>query len=224
MASTTSMTILLYNRLVSYMRYLQHLPPDAPENTSSAIIGAALNVNDVQVRKDLAIVSSGGKPKTGYNAAELLADLSSYLGCDNNTETVLVGVGNLGKALLCYKNFSQYGLKILAAFDTDLALIGTSVGGIQVMNITKAVDLCKRLGIRIGIITAPASAAQSVCDALIEGGVKAIWNFAPINLQVPDFVVIRNEDIAASLAVLTRTLAEKLNGKTGGKNASSFQQ
>lgn len=207
MATKTPMTILLYHRLVSYLHYLKALPKDGPANISSAAIANALGFHEVQVRKDLAMVSDGGKPKIGYIIKYLVGDLEHYLGHDNCTDAVLVGVGNLGKALLSYENFKQYGLKIVAAFDRSSALVGTEINGVKVLDVTKLTDLCARLNIRIGIVAVPALAAQGVADALLEGDVRAIWNFAPVNLQVPEHIVVKNEDMAASLAVLTKQLA-----------------
>jgi redox-sensing transcriptional repressor len=198
-------SMMMYQRLISYLRYLQSLPPDAV-NISSAAIGAALEVNDVQVRKDLAAVSSGGKPKVGYVTADLIADMTHFLGYDDNSEAVLAGVGNLGKSLLTYRNFKEYGLNIIAAFDNAPALIGTSHCGVQILDINKAADLCARLNVHIGIITVPAEAAQEVCDTYVEGGIRAVWNFAPVNLKAPETVTVRNEDMAASLAALLRQL------------------
>jgi redox-sensing transcriptional repressor len=188
---------------------MKQLPEDAPDNISSSMISAALGIYDVQVRKDLALVSDKGKPKIGYIRKELIQDIECFLGYDKFTEAAIVGVGNLGHALLSYENFEKYGLRIVAAFDTDPKLIGTTIGKTKVIDAEKISNLCERLGIRIGIITVPSQHAQDVCDRLVQGGVKAIWNFAPIDLQVPDDVIVKNEDLVASLAVLTRQLIEK---------------
>lgn len=207
--SKKQMNKMLYNRLLSYLRYMKQLPEDAPDNISSSMISAALGIYDVQVRKDLALVSDKGKPKIGYIRKELIQDIECFLGYDKFTEAAIVGVGNLGHALLSYENFEKYGLRIVAAFDTDPKLIGTTIGKTKVIDAEKISNLCERLGIRIGIITVPSHHAQDVCDRLVQGGVKAIWNFAPIDLQVPDDVIVKNEDLVASLAVLTRQLIEK---------------
>lgn len=207
--SKKQMSKMLYNRLLSYLRYMKQLPEDAPDNISSSMISAALGIYDVQVRKDLALVSDKGKPKIGYIRKELIQDIECFLGYDKFTEAAIVGVGNLGHALLSYENFEKYGLRIVAAFDTDPKLIGTTIGKTKVIDAEKISNLCERLGIRIGIITVPSQHAQDVCDRLVQGGVKAIWNFAPIDLQVPDDVIVKNEDLVASLAVLTRQLIEK---------------
>jgi redox-sensing transcriptional repressor len=207
--SKKQMNKMLYNRLLSYLRYMKQLPEDAPDTISSSMISAALGIYDVQVRKDLALVSDKGKPKIGYIRKELIQDIECFLGYDKFTEAAIVGVGNLGHALLSYENFEKYGLRIVAAFDTDPKLIGTTIGKTKVIDAEKISNLCERLGIRIGIITVPSQHAQDVCDRLVQGGVKAIWNFAPIDLQVPDDVIVKNEDLVASLAVLTRQLIEK---------------
>ncbi len=210
MSAYSPMSILLYNRLLSYLRFMKRLPATSPDNISSSVISAALGIHEVQVRKDLALASDGGKPKVGYITKDLIADLESYLGHDNFTDAVLVGVGNLGKAFLSYDNFKSYGLKIVAAFDKNPVLIGREFDGVQVLDASKISNICQRLNIHIGIITVPVSLAQGVCDQLIEGGVRAIWNFAPVTLTVPEHIIIKNEDMAASLAVLTRQLADSI--------------
>lgn len=207
--SNTHMTIMLYNRLVSYLRFMRQLPESSPDNISSTVISAALGVYDVQVRKDLAVVSNKGRPKIGYITKELIKDLEHYLGYDNFTDAAIIGAGNLGRALLSYENFERYGLKIVAAFDKDPDLIGKTIGKTQVLDAEKITNLCERLGIHIGIIAVPAQHAQEACDQLVKGGVKAIWNFAPTSLQVPEDIILKSEDMVASLAVLTRQLIDK---------------
>jgi len=205
------MSILLYNRLLSYLRLMKQLPEGSPDNISSTVISAALGIHDVQVRKDLAVVSDGGKPKIGYITKDLIIDLEHFLGHDNYTDTVLVGVGNLGKAFLSYDNFKTYGMKIVAAFDSNPALIGQEIENVRVLDVTKITNICERLNIHVGIIAVPVYCAQEVCDQLVNGGVRALWNFAPTTLSVPKNIIVKNEDLAASLAVLTRQLAESIS-------------
>lgn len=211
MLKQSPVSIKMLNRLTKYLNYLKELPSRGQVNVSAATIAEDLDLNAVQVRKDLAQVSSRGRPKTGYVTKELIADIEHYLGYDNCTDSVLIGVGNLGKALLSYENFARYGLNIVAAFDQAPRLIGTKVGDREILDAAKLGNLCKRLQVRIGIITVPAPAAQDVCDVLIAGGIRAIWNFAPVNLKVPENVAVKNEDMAASLAILTKQLAESLD-------------
>ncbi|PWL50859.1 MAG: redox-sensing transcriptional repressor Rex [Clostridiales bacterium] len=199
-------------RLPVYLNYLKSLPDNDPVNISATAIAEALHLHDVQVRKDLAIVSTGGRPKIGYVTKDLIADLQRYLGYDNVENAVVVGAGNLGRALLSYDGFGAYGLNIVAAFDCDEALAGQTIRGKEIFSVAKLEDLCERLKIRIGIITAPAGAAQQLCDRLIRGGVLAIWNFAPVHLNVPEGVLVQNENMAASLALLSKHLSEKMCG------------
>jgi len=204
------MSIQLYNRLISYLRFMKQLPEGSPDNISSTVISAALSIHDVQVRKDLAIASDGGKPKIGYITKDLIIDLEHFLGYDNYTDAVLVGVGNLGKAFLSYENFKSYGLKIVTAFDVNPALIGQELEDVRVLDVTKITNICERLNIHVGIIAVPSHCAQEACDKLIKGGVRAIWNFAPITLSTPKNIIVKNEDLAASLVVLTRQLADNI--------------
>ena len=172
-------------RLPVYLSYLKSLPEDAPENISATTLAAALNMGEVQVRKDLALVSDGGRPKIGYQRLGLVEDIEQFLGYDNTNDAVLIGAGKLGRALLGYSGFSEYGLNIVAAFDSDASVAGTDASGKPVLPLSALEDLCSRRKILIGILTVPAAAAQGVCDLLIRNGIKAIWNFAPTHLDVP---------------------------------------
>ena len=195
-------------RLVRYLAYLKTLPPIEGANISATAIAEALELNQVQVRKDLAAVSSGGKPKTGYVLADLIVAIERFLNYDNMTEAVLAGVGNLGRALMAYANFTECGLNIVAGFDSNPELIGTEVNGKKILNPDKLGNLCRRLNIRIGIITVPADQAQNVCDLMVAGGIRAIWNFSPANLATPPQVVVKNESMVASFVVLSQMLAQ----------------
>jgi len=195
-------------RLPLYLQYLKSLPSDRAANISAKAIGLALGFGEVQVRKDLAAVSDGGRPKTGYCTSALIKDIELFLGYDNVNDAVLVGAGKLGRALLSYEGFRAYGLNIVAAFDSDPAKCGTDASGKQVLFSDKLENLCQRMKIELGIITVPAPDAQKVCDRLVNGGIKAVWNFAPTHLIVPEYVIIKNENMAASLAVLSKRLSE----------------
>ncbi|PXV93827.1 redox-sensing transcriptional repressor [Lachnotalea glycerini] len=197
-------------RLPIYLQYLKALQRDSVKHISSTSIALALGQNDVQVRKDLASVSDRGKPKIGYVLIELISDIESYLGYDNVQNAVIVGAGNLGRALLCYHGFSNYNLDIVAAFDNNDDIIGKMIKNKQIFSINKLKNLCERMKIKIGIITVPDYEAQKVCDLMVESGILAIWNFAPINLNVPKEVIVQNENIGSSLAILSKHLKEKL--------------
>lgn len=196
-------------RLPLYLTWLKDKHRSGAANISAGAIAAELGLVEIQVRKDLACVSSGGKPRIGYLIGDLITDIESALGYNNINEAVLVGAGRLGKALMGYEGFREYGLRIVAAFDTDESEIGTECGGTPIFPMEKLTDLCKRMNIRIGIITVPASHAQEVCDRLVESGVVAVWNFAPTHLKAPDHILIRSENMAASLAILSNHLNEQ---------------
>ncbi len=219
-SSITPISNQTVKRIPFYLGYLQSALAAGTENTSATVIARALNLNEVQVRKDLAAVSqSGGRPRTGYVIKDLVSDIEDFLGLNNNDEAVLVGAGHLGKALLSYKGFDEYGLKIVAGFDSDEAAMGMEYNEKMIFPLNKLVDLTKRLNIRIGIITVPAGAAQGVCDMLVEAGCLAIWNFAPVHLNVPEGIMVQNENMAASLLLLSRHLQEHfshegIQGKT----------
>ncbi len=203
----------LLQRLPLYLNYLKSFA-DRDGNISAPMIASVMRLNEVQVRKDLAAVSSsGGKPKTGFAAGQLIRDIEKFLGYDNVDEAIIAGVGHLGTALLSYEGFDECGLKILMGFEAKEELVGTSIAGKQILHIDKLVDVCKRLKVRIGIITVPAAAAQEVCDRMVESGILAIWNFAPVHLTVPDDVVVQNHNMVTSLVVLSKHLAEKLAKK-----------
>jgi redox-sensing transcriptional repressor len=198
-------------RLPTYLNYLKSISPGGAMYVSATTLADALELGEVQVRKDLAAISSGGKPKVGYVAKDLIKDLQVYLGYDNVNKAVLVGAGKLGKALLSYKGFDDYGLNIVAAFDVVDSIVGTEDGEKPILPITDLTQFCKKTKIKIGIITVPTKHAQEICNMLVDSGVLAIWNFAPIHLAVPDNILVKNENMAASLAILSKHLIDRLN-------------
>ena len=201
-------------RLPAYHRYLKEKLAEGEKTISSTSIAEDLHLNAVQVRKDLSVISTvAGKPKLGFEIAELIEDINRILGYDNVTDAVLVGAGGLGSALAGYDGFKNYGLNIVGVFDSDPEIIDSTVNGIKVFDAAQIQHLVHRLNVLIGIITVPKSAAQKVADELIEGGVRAIWNFAPVHLNVPENIAVKNEDMAASLAILSKRLAEILNNE-----------
>ncbi len=209
---TPNISKSVLKRLPVYLAYLKSLPEDAPPNISATTLAAALNMGQVQVRKDLALVSDGGRPRVGYQRHALAADIEQFLGYDNTNDAVIVGAGKLGRALMGYRGFSEYGLNIVAGFDNDPALAGTKEAGKPILPLCELPRFCAEGKIIMGIITVPAEHAQEVCDLLIEGGIKAIWNFAPTHLAVPDGILVQNENMAASLAVLSKHLSAQIKG------------
>lgn len=199
-------------RLPGYLAYLKSMPEDAPAHISATALANALGMGEVQVRKDLAIVSDGGRPKIGYLRETLIADIEQFLGYDNTTDAVLIGAGKLGQALMGYNGFEEFGLNIHAAFDANPKMEKTEEGK-PIYNISKLEHFCKVHKVLMGIITVPAEHAQEVADMLIAGGVKAIWNFAPTHLDVPQGILVQYENMATSLAVLSVHLQAQIKDK-----------
>lgn len=198
-------------RMPFYLEYLKKLQDEGQKDVAAPAIAEALDLNEVQVRKDIAAVSSTrGRPKTGFPVRDLIADMETFLGYRNVDDAVLVGAGSLGRALLSYRGFDDYGIKIIMAFDTNENLFGQEIFGKTVYSVSQLSDLCRRTKVRIGIITVPAPQAQSVCDSLVAGGILAIWNFAPTHLSAPGNILIQNENMAASLALLSKHLRERI--------------
>lgn len=193
-------------RLPLYYRELKRASEQGVPYLSSGTLGANAGIPAVQVRKDLSHLDEKGKSGVGYDTNILAAHLEDYLGLVNDKEAILVGAGNLGRALALYPGFDAYGLKIVVLFDSDPDKVGTRVGNLEIVSMEKLENLTARLGIRIGIITTPPRVAQEVADHMVAAGIKAIWNFAPRNLTVPGGIFVKDEDLAAGLAVLSHAV------------------
>ena len=208
----TEISKSVLKRLPVYLAYLKNLPEDAPPYISATAVANALGMGDVQVRKDLAMVSDGGRPKVGYSREALVDDIEQFLGYDNTNDCVLIGAGKLGLALLGYSGFDAYGLNILAAFDVAPTMEKTEEGK-PIYPMEQLESFCRTHKVLMGIITVPQAYAQEVCDQLISYGVKAIWNFAPVHLDVPDHILVQAENMATSLAVLSMHLRAQMKEK-----------
>ena len=200
------------SRLPLYYSHIRKMQQQGEKYVSAAAVAQSLNLNPVLVRKDLSGVSSvEGKPRTGFEIDTLLNDLSEFLGYNKVDEAILVGVGSLGRLILTNTEFSSMGLDIAVGFDKDPDLVGLQIGSKYILPMEKMESYIKRTGVKIGIITVPADQAQSVCDQMVECGILAIWNFAFTLLNVPKGILVKNENLPSSLAVLSQQLANKLN-------------
>ena len=199
-------------RLPGYLSYLKSTQDGGSLYISATALANALGMGEVQVRKDLAMVCDGGRPKIGYLRERLIDDIEQFLGYDNTTDAVLIGAGKLGQALCGYSGFEAYGLNILAAFDvmpkSDKTEEGTPIYPMEQLQ-----SFCKSNKVLMGIITVPSKYAQEVCNQLIECGIKAVWNFAPTHLDVPENILVQNENMATSLAVLSMHLQAQMKEK-----------
>ena len=200
------------SRLPLYYSHIRKMQQQGEKYVSAAAVAQSLNLNPVLVRKDLSGVSSvEGKPRAGFEIDTLLNDLSEFLGYNKVDEAILVGVGSLGRLILTNTEFSSMGLDIAVGFDKDPDLVGLQIGSKYILPMEKMESYIKRTGVKIGIITVPADQAQSVCDQMVECGILAIWNFAFTLLNVPKGILVKNENLPSSLAVLSQQLAKKLN-------------
>ena len=188
-------------RIPAYIQYLKELPDAGDATISATKIARGLSLGEVQVRKDLAMISGCGKPRIGYERIGLIRDLESHLGAQGLTNAVLVGAGKLGRALLDYGSFEEFGVCIIAGFDCneDALQIGK---GKSILPIKSLEAFCAENDVKIGIITVGQGSAQEVFDRLVACGIKAIWNFAPCTLTVPSGVILKQENLALSLAHL----------------------
>ncbi|MDD3978250.1 MAG: redox-sensing transcriptional repressor Rex [Methanomicrobium sp.] len=195
-------------RLPLYHQYLKKvMSANKSPHISCTQIGNELSILPIQVRKDLQIAEASGKPKLGYDVKELLNIIEDFLGWNNTTDAYIAGVGNLGSALLGYQGFKDYGLNIIAAFDIDKTKTGTEMYGKMVFHINKMPEMIRRMGIKIGIITVPATCAQELTDLMVDAGILAIWNFSPLKINVPAGIVVQHENLASSLVVLSKKLS-----------------
>jgi len=190
-------------RLSIYLRCLEELEADGLVSVSSRQLAERFGLNSAQVRKDLAYFGQFGVRGLGYYIAELKHNLERILGLKQDWEVALVGVGNLGSALIAYKGFQARGFKIGLAFDADPAKVGQVVGDVQITETAKLVQAVRRKKVKIAVVAVPAAAGQSVADLLVDAGVTAILNFAPTQLTVPEGVKVQNVD----LSVLLKTLS-----------------
>lgn len=193
-------SVTCLQRFPIYLKYLRTLGADG--HISSGAIARALGMGEVLVRKDLALTSAEGKTRVGYKTAELIAALEEFLGCKTIKYAVLVGVGELGKALLSYGGYKNYGIEVVAAFDVDKGVTGKYIGGKPVLDSAAIYDKIKELNATLAMICVPAQAAQSVAETLYKSGIRAILNFAPTQLRLPDDAQVRDIDVAANLAIL----------------------
>jgi len=198
-------------RLPYYLYYLRNYDE---EYVSATTIAKDFRYNEVQVRKDLAIVSkTGGSPRKGFVTSELIRDLEEFLGYNNVNDAIIVGVGHLGKALINYTGFKDYGINIVMGFDR---IIKTEmlIGSTAIFPMKRMKNLVQRLKIKLGIITVTQKSAQYVCDQMVDAGIKAVWNFTPHMLKVPPDVLVQNENMAMSLAILSKHLNEEIDNET----------
>jgi redox-sensing transcriptional repressor len=205
-------------RLPSYLHTIRQYQHEGGEFISGTLIAQELNLEPIQVRKDLAITGIIGKPKKGYPLAALITAIERFLGWNSPQDAVLIGVGNLGTALMGYQEFQFHGLNIIAAFDKNPEKIGTAVHGVTVLD-AKTMDIqIRNFGVKVAILTVPSAFAQETAEVLVGAGIVGIWNFTNFKLKVPDQVVVQKEDLSSGYALLCVTMQANRGDEGNGKN------
>ena len=207
MGNFEAVSVATYNRMPIYLKALYTLKDRGEKHVSSVTLAETVRENPSVVKKDLSYaIKTEGKPRIGYELKKLIEDVENFLGYNNVKCAVLVGVGKLGQALMGYGGFAKYGLDIVAGFDVDENLIGKEINGKQVLSTAKLTEKVRQSGVKIGILATPKQFAQEMADKLVKGGIRAIWNFTPSHIDVPSNVTVKNEDMASSLAILSKQL------------------
>jgi len=201
---------VVVSRLSLYLRELQRLQAAGQETISSGQLGTLLGFSDAQVRKDLGFFGQFGYPGVGYRCEELIRAMRDILGTNQSWNVAMVGVGNLGQALLGYRGFGRQNFTIVAAFDADPAKVGQTVQGLTIQPVEDLPETVRDKQVRLGMIVVPAQRAQEAADLLVAAGVEGIVNFAPVTLTLPPHVQNVGVDLAIELEQLSFAVTSKL--------------
>jgi len=194
-------------RLPAYLHVVEAALREGREYISGTVIAEELELEPIQVRKDLAITGIVGKPRIGFPVAKLTEAINRFLDWNNNHRAILVGAGHLGTALMGYPEFRRHGMSILAAFDPAPAKVGSHINNIEVFRLELINDKIKELDIEMAILTVPSQHAQDMCDTIVRAGIRAIWNYTNVKLKVPKNVIVQKEDLSSGYAVLSVKMA-----------------
>lgn len=207
---------VVIERLTRYHRYLaEGRGPLRPDPVTSGEIASAVEVDPTQVRKDLRVIGLRGRGRVGFEPDDVVGALRAALGFDRTHLGIVVGCGRLGGALLAYRGFGRYGLRIVAGFDTDPDRVGQEVAGCPVLHARGMRSFISRNGIRLAVLTTPVDVAQRTADRLVASGITAIWNFAPLRLRVAGGVEVRDEHLSIGLSHLTAVSPDAGGGPVG---------
>ncbi|MDR0599337.1 MAG: redox-sensing transcriptional repressor Rex [Treponema sp.] len=202
MAQAKNFSASTVRRLPSYLPVIRDLQQEGKEFVSATVIAEELQLDSIQVRKDLSMTGITGTPKKGFPIEDLTDAIERFLGWDSTSDAILVGAGNLGTALLGYGEFLLHGLNIIAAFDVNSRKIGARIHGIQILNAETMDIQIKNFAVKIALLTVPAECAQETADVLVNAGITGIWNFTGAKLKVPENVAVQQEDLSAGYAML----------------------
>ena len=200
---TVDIPIPTIRRIPYYLRLLYEYDNEGHEWISATDIGDILNLNSIQVRKDLTFTKVIGRPKKGYMVKDLIVSIEDFLGWNQRSTAVLIGAGSLGEALIGFDGFKRHGLEIIAAFDNDPGKFGKVIRSVKIYPLTDLNMYVQRNEVKMGIITVPSSAAQETAVKMIGAGIKGLWNFSPAKLQVPDNIIVHEEDLSEGFAIMS---------------------
>ncbi len=189
-------------RLIGYYRDIKRLKERGIKVISSYDLSDLLGVSPEQIRKDFSYLGEFGKRGVGYDVEGLIENLAEKLGLSEPAGAVLIGVGRLGMALMGYPGFRNLNISIVAGFDVDDSKVGLTISGVKVYHLRHLLKVCKRLSPQVAIVTVPGTVAQEVCDKVVEAGIRAVLNFAPVRLTVPKCVWVSNVDLSVELGCL----------------------
>lgn len=198
-------------RLPLYLRVLKTWAREGKSYASGAVLAHVLAIDPIVVRKDLARTGVRGTPRKGFPIDQLIHSIEKLTGADTEMIAILVGVGKLGSALLSYPGFKKQGLHIAAAFDAAPERCNIIMANTPILPVSLMIDTIHRMGVTLGILSVPSERAQQVADQMVAAGIRAIWNFTPTQLEVPNDVLVQREDLAVSLAVLLHRVREREN-------------
>ncbi len=202
-AKKVSASIPTIRRLPSYLEVVKNYRSEGFTVISGTVIAEELELEAIQVRKDLAVTGIVGKPRVGYPVEELISAIEKFLNWDRGCRAVVVGAGNLGSALMGYKELKDHGLTLVGAFDMSIDKIGPRDNGPTVYPLNEMPEIVAKKEARLAILTVPSLVAQDVCDKLVSAGIRRIWNFTNVRLRVPEDVLVMREDLSSGYAVLT---------------------
>ena len=205
----SNISMAVVRRLPKYYRYLEELLNNDIKRVSSQELSKITGFTASQIRQDLNCFGGFGQQGYGYNAEELHKEIGRILGLDRIYKTVIIGAGNLGHAIANYSSFDRSGFKTIGIFDVNPKVIGQKLGDIEVMHTEKLEEFVKENNVTIGIICTPKAYSQDSADLLVKGGVQGIWNFAPVDLKVPDNVIVENVNLSESLFTVSYLLKER---------------
>ncbi len=190
-------------RLPAYLHIIEAAAREGKEYISGTVIAEELELEPIQVRKDLATTGIVGKPRLGFPVAELVQAINGFLDWNTVHNAIILGAGHLGTALMGYRIFPRHGMHIVAAFDSDTGKIGTKINGVPVYALPELKERVRKLQVELAILTVPSSHAQQVADLLVDCGIQSIWNFTNIKIKVPPGVIVQKEDLSSGYAVLS---------------------